>query len=244
MPPPAPMLAIRWRARSLADDAVPEPAVDPDPHDRRSPLPDGLGRQDVLDLGGADAEGQRPERPVSRRVRVAAHDREPRQRQALLRADHVDDALARIAGPEEQDPPLPRVPRQLVDLAADLERGGSARTGCGRDVVVGDGDGEVGAPDPTARLAQHLEGVEGALVNQVAVDVEESAATRPGYDDVSRPDLVEHRTPRHGGAIVRRSFVQEGPARAALAGRPRARRRRPAALTPLAPPAIVPDWNP
>jgi hypothetical protein len=81
-------------------------------------------------------------------------------------------------------------------------------------------------------------------VNQVAVDVEESAAPWPGYDDVSHPDLVEHGTPRHGGAIVRRSFVQEGP----LARRERdAHERgadRPAALTLLAPPAIVPDWNP
>jgi hypothetical protein len=41
----------------------------------------------------------------------------------------------------------------------------------------------------------------------MAVDVEERPAARARRDDVPRPDLLEHRPPRHGEAIVRRSSV-------------------------------------
>ena len=54
-----------------------------------------LRGQHVLDLRGADAEGQRAEGAVRRGVAVAAHDGHARQGQALLGADHVDDAAAR-----------------------------------------------------------------------------------------------------------------------------------------------------
>ena len=54
-----------------------------------------LGGEHVLDLRGADAEGQRAERAVRRGVAVAAHDGHARQGQALLGADHVHDAAAR-----------------------------------------------------------------------------------------------------------------------------------------------------
>jgi len=56
----------------------------------------GLGGQDVLDLAGADAKGQRPESAVGGRVGVAAHHRHARLGQAQLWADGVDDALVSI----------------------------------------------------------------------------------------------------------------------------------------------------
>jgi hypothetical protein len=49
----------------------------------------------VLDLGRADAERQRAEGAVRRRVAVAADDRHPRLRQPLLGADDVHDPLRR-----------------------------------------------------------------------------------------------------------------------------------------------------
>ena len=62
-----------------------------------SPLPEGLRRQDVLDLAGADAEGQGPEGAVGAGVAVAADDRQAGQGQAQLGADDVDDPLVAAA---------------------------------------------------------------------------------------------------------------------------------------------------
>ena len=78
---------------SLADDAWIEPAVDPDLVGLRVALEKRLGREDHLDLARPDPEGERPERPVCRGVRVAADDRHPRLRQPELRSDDMDDAL-------------------------------------------------------------------------------------------------------------------------------------------------------
>jgi hypothetical protein len=47
----------------------------------------------VLDLGRADAEGQRAEGAMRRGVAVAADDGHARQGEALLRPDDVHDAL-------------------------------------------------------------------------------------------------------------------------------------------------------
>src|SRR3546814_14147855 len=71
-------------------------AVHRDPHVLRRPLDQRLGGQDVLDLGGADAEGERAERTVRRGVAVAADDRHAGLGQPLLRPDDVDDALTDV----------------------------------------------------------------------------------------------------------------------------------------------------
>ena len=68
-----------------------------------------LRREHVLDFGRADAERERRERAVRAGVRIAADDRHAGQRRALLRPDHVDDALAPV---EERE----------VRLGADARR--------------------------------------------------------------------------------------------------------------------------
>ena len=65
-------------------------------HVLRLDLHQRLRREHVLDLGGADAVGQRAERAVRRGVAVAANERHARQREALLGADDVADALADV----------------------------------------------------------------------------------------------------------------------------------------------------
>ena len=50
----------------------------------------------MLDLGGADAVGKGAERAVGGSVRVATDHGHARQSGALLRADHMNDALAQI----------------------------------------------------------------------------------------------------------------------------------------------------
>ncbi len=82
----------------LARHALAQPAVDAHLVVLRLVLQQALRRQHVADLAGADAERQRAERAVRRRVAVAADDRHARLGQPLLRADDVDDSLpARLA---------------------------------------------------------------------------------------------------------------------------------------------------
>jgi hypothetical protein len=50
----------------------------------------------MLHLGGADAEGQGAEGAVGGRVAVAADHGHARLREALLRPDHMHDALADV----------------------------------------------------------------------------------------------------------------------------------------------------
>ncbi len=70
-------------------------ARESDLHRLRPRLDDALGRQHVLDLAGPDPEGERAERAVGRRVRVAADDDHAGLGEAELGADHVHDALLR-----------------------------------------------------------------------------------------------------------------------------------------------------
>ena len=65
-------------------------------------------------LGRADAERVGAERAVGRGVAVAADDQQARQGQALLRPDHMHDALARIVEAEQLDAMLGGI---LLDLA-------------------------------------------------------------------------------------------------------------------------------
>ncbi len=209
VPPPAPMAGDQVEGEILRAHAGREPPVDPDAHDR------GRRCQTVWvasTCSTSEAPMPKARAPIAPCVAVCESPhtmREARQRQALLRPDHVDDALPRIAGPEKRESPLPRRSATARDLALDLGRGAPARRR--RDVVVGHRHREVGAADAAARVAEHLEGVEGALVNEVSVDVEEVAAARVRRHDVPRPDLLEHRPPGHRGAIVRRSRRRRSP---------------------------------
>ncbi len=82
------------------------------------PLPQGLGRQHVLDLAGADPERQRAEGPVGARVAVAADDGHTGKCQPQLGPDHMDDALAAALDVIERDAELAAVGPQSLDLAA------------------------------------------------------------------------------------------------------------------------------
>ena len=77
----------------LGADPGAEAAVDLDQHVFGRRLDQGLGGEHVLDLGGADAKGERAHRAVRRGVAVAADDRHAGLAQSLLRPDDVDDAL-------------------------------------------------------------------------------------------------------------------------------------------------------
>lgn len=73
----------------LGGHAVAERAVDLDAHVERTRLEERLRREDVLDLGRANAERERTERAVRARVTVAADDGRAREGEALLGADDL-----------------------------------------------------------------------------------------------------------------------------------------------------------
>jgi hypothetical protein len=157
-----------------------------------------LGGEHVLDFAGADAVRQRAEGAVRRGVGVAADDRHARQRRALLRADHVDDALAKVVHLELGDAVAVAVAVQRVDLQA-RDRVRDAVGAIGRRYVVVT-HRQVGrqSPDLAAGQVQALEGLRARhLVHQVPVDVEDSRPVVFGVDDVLVPDLVVQRA-AHG----------------------------------------------
>jgi hypothetical protein len=166
----------------------------------------------VLDLARADAEGERAERPVGGRVRVAADDRHARLGDAHLRADHVHDALAGVAHRVQPDAELRRVPAQRLELRAGnrvghrgawtLDRRSRADAGVGRDVVVLGGEGQVRPAHLTPGGAQAVEGLgAGDLVHEVQVDEEQVWLTLGAADDVRVPDLLRQRARRAAHAV-------------------------------------------
>ena len=158
-----------------------------------------LGRQHVLDLGGADAEGQRAEGAVRGGMAVAAHDGHARQGQALLGTDHVDDAATGVVHVEIGHAELGDVLLQGLDLDAQLLVHAALADRRRRRVVVGHGDGGVGPPHRTAGQAQALEGLRaGHLVHEVTVDVDHAGAVVLAMDDVGIPDLLEQGARRRG----------------------------------------------
>ena len=145
----------------------------------------------MLDLGRADAEGERTERAMGRGVAVAAHQRHARQGEALLRADDVADALAPVALAVIFEPEQRGVLRQIGDLRGALGIRIGGRAIGGRHVVVGHqqrplrrADLQAGEPQRRKRLrAVHL-------VGDLAVDIKETGAVRLGVDHMVVPDLV------------------------------------------------------
>ena len=109
-----------------------------------------LGGEDVLDLGRADAERQRPERAVRGGVRVAAHDGHSRLRQAELGTDDVDDPLVRRADAVERDAELAAVLLQRVTCLAAISSTIGQRSVRGGDGVVDGGDRLAGTADAAA----------------------------------------------------------------------------------------------
>ncbi len=200
------------RIRSLADTPVGQRALDVDRHRLRLDLRQRLRGEHVLDLAGADAEGDRAEGAVRRGVRVAADDRHARLGEAELRADHVHDALPGVAHRVQPDAELGRVLAQRLDLRpGDRVRDRAVRAGqrharagdAGRrNVVVLGGDGQVRAAYLAAGRAQAVEGLRaGDLVDEVQVDEEQFWLALLAAHHMGVPDLLRERARRAAHAV-------------------------------------------
>jgi hypothetical protein len=143
----------------LGRDAEARLPVDANQHVLLLAQHQALGREHVLDLGGPDAEGQRPEGPVGRGVRITADQRHAGQREAGLGTDHMHDALTDVAHLELDQAELVAIAVQGLDLNARDRIGDPLGAIGGRYVVVGHREDRVRAPKRPARQAQAFEGL-------------------------------------------------------------------------------------
>ena len=157
---------------------------------RPQPLPERLRGQDVLDLAGADPEGQRPEGAVGAGVAVAADDRQARQRQAQLGTDHVDDPLVAALDVVKRDAELAAVGPHRLDLPP-RQRVANVELVLGRHVVIDGGERQVRPAHPAPGQPQAVERLRtGHLVDQVPVDVQQRRFVGRLHH-VAIPDLLE-----------------------------------------------------
>ena len=165
-------------------------------HRLRQHLLQGLRREHMLDLGGADPERERTECAVGRRMAVTADDRHPGLRDTDLGTDHVDDSLAPAAGREERHAERLAVRAKRVELRA-RERVGDRAVERG-DVVIHRRERQVGTAHWTPGQPQRLEGLRARhLVHEMQVDVEQRRRVGRRLDDVRVPDLAKQRRAGH-----------------------------------------------
>ena len=111
------------------------------------------------DLRCADAKGKGAEGAVGRGVAVAANDAGTGQRQALLRPDDMNDALARIVDVEQPDAVLRRIVVKLLDHPGNIGRGRRVPVAAHRHVVVAHPEGQVRARDSAVAAGDLGKGV-------------------------------------------------------------------------------------
>ena len=183
----------------LGGDARRQLAVDHRAHVLGFRLDQRLRRQHVLDFRGADAVGERAEGAVRGGVAVAAHDGGAGQREALLRPDDVDDALALVELVEILDAEILGVLRHDGDLLGAFRIGIGLRAIRGRHVMIYYGQRLLRRMYLAPRRAQAFEGLRrGHLVHEMAVDIEQTGSVRLLVHQVVVPDLVvESARPGH-----------------------------------------------
>jgi len=198
----------------LAGDAVGQFAVDHRTHVLGLLLDQRLRRQHMLDLGGADAVGERAERAMRRGVAVTTDDGGAGQRKTLLRADDVDDALALVELVVILDAEFLGVLGHHPHLLDALRVGIGLRTIRGRDVVVDHGQRLFRRMHLAAGGAQAFERLRrGHLVHQMAVDIEQAGTVLGFVDQMVVPDLVVQRG-RFGHELeLQKKFSVDGLAR-------------------------------
>ena len=223
VPPAVPISPMMARMMSLAVTCGRKQAVDTHQHVLGLLLDQRLGRQHMLDLGGADAVRQRAEGAMRRGVAVAADDGHARQREALFRTDDVDDALALVACRIIFDAEFGGIGGQRFHLdAAFLVLDAEMAVGRGRHIVVDDGERLFRRADLTAGHAQAFERLRaGDFVDQVAVDIEKTGAVGLFVDEMVVPDLVVEGTRcAHGvKSVFLKAFGKSRNGRSGSAGR-------------------------
>src|SRR6266568_4655684 len=174
-------------------------AVHYDVQGLRARLHQALRGKDVLDLAGADTEGQRAKGAVRGSVAVAADDGLPRLRDAQFRADDVHDALVAAVHIEQAHAGfaavlLEGIELQLRGLVNDRQRAVGRWYG-----VVHHGECQIGAADLAAFGAETGKGLgRSALMDQVAVNVDERGLAGRFVNNMGVPDFLVESFRCHG----------------------------------------------
>jgi hypothetical protein len=127
-------------------------------------------------------------------VAVAAHERHAGEREALLRPDDVDDALASVELVEIFQPEQLGVLGEIGDLHLALGIGVLLPAIGGRHVVIDDAERLVGRAHLAAGESQTLESLWARhFVNEMPVDVDQAGAVRLFVDDMVVPDFIVKR---------------------------------------------------
>ena len=162
-----------------------------------------LGGEHMFHFRGTDAEGQRAKGTVRGGVRVAAHHGHTGQRRALLRADDMHNALARVIHAKLGNAVVATILIEGFDLQARHRIGDALCAAGGRHIVVSGGEVGGDTPNFAARQAQAFEGLRaGHFVHQVAVNIKEAGAILVVTHDVRVPELVVQRFPGHGDSVI------------------------------------------
>ena len=156
----------------------------------------------MRDFRRADAERIGAKGAVRGGVAVAADDQQPRQRQSLLGADHMHNALARIAQAEQRDAVFRCIGFEVAHHRRDLRVGDRLAAPACRHVMIGNPEGELRLGGRTAARFHLAEGVKRAFVHVVAVDPEQGRGVLAARDLVRGPELVDQGTGlAHGWSI-------------------------------------------
>ena len=153
----------------------------------------------------ADTPGQSPEASQRAGVAVRTNQRDAGQRDALLRGDHVDDALPVVAQVEEGDSRSSgRGPRAGDEVPAAGHPGIVGATGCRIHDVIHGAEHLLRVSDPPPGRFQALQGnAAGAFVEEDAVDVQQTGGVPQFGNGVLCPELVKNRAAH--GAVWRHS---------------------------------------
>jgi len=148
-------------------------------------------------LACADAESQRAESAMGAGVAIATDDGHAGLGQALLRADHVHDALSIAAQRVERDAELLAVAGQLIKLGGGLRISHRDQAVCapgrGRGAVIHGRQSTIRAAHAKASLAQGGERLRrGHFMDKMQVNVQRGRhIVLLWRDKVRRPDFVE-----------------------------------------------------
>src|SRR5216683_669619 len=159
-------------------------------------LNETLRRKHMLDFAGADAKSQRAERAVGGGMTVAADKGLAGLGDAEFRADDVHDALVLAVHVEEADAGFTAIFLEGIELQFGVVVENRQRAVGGRDRMVHHRESEIGAANLAAFRAETGEGLgRGALVYEVAVNVDDGGLPGLLANDVGVPDLLIERLP-------------------------------------------------
>ena len=168
-------------------------AVERDAHGLGPALDDGLGRQHMGELAGADAEGERAEPAMGAGMAVAADDQAAGQAEAELGTDDMDDALPGLVEVEQLDVAGRCLgPQRRQQLPAGLDRAGTP--GRRRNRMIGRRKSQLGIVDRKV-AAFEVDQAAGAaeVMQQMAIDMKQIGIIADLRDDMLVPDFGQQR---------------------------------------------------